>query len=387
MKKKIAILGSTGSIGENTLKIIKRDKKSFEVNLLTTNKNVGKIYKQVKEFKVKNIIISDLRSYEKAIFKFRKLNINIYNNFDHLNKIIKKKNDLVMSAITGLNGLTPTLKSIKFTKKILIANKESIICGWNLINKELRKNQTKFIPVDSEHFSIWSLLQNYNSTNIEKIYITASGGPFLKLPKKKFPKISIKKALKHPNWKMGKKITIDSATLMNKVFEVIEAKNIFNLNYNKILILTHPKSYVHAIIKFKNGLTKLLLHESDMKIPIFNSIYFSDFKRMNTKPLNFKIINNLELKDVDLKKFPLVKLLKKLPSQSSLFETVLITINDYLVFKFLNKKINFQKLIDLILRISNFKEFQKFKKIKPKSIDDIYELRNYVSLKLDSLGI
>tara|TARA_Y100001970_G_scaffold268882_1_gene360652 strand:- start:3232 stop:4395 length:1164 start_codon:yes stop_codon:yes gene_type:complete len=387
MKKKIAILGSTGSIGENTLKIIKIDKKNFEINLLSTNRNINKIFKQANEFKVKNIIISDLSSYNKAKTKFRKSSINVYNSFDHLNKIIKTKNDIIMSSITGLNGLSPTLKSIKHTKKILIANKESIICGWNLIYKELKKYKTNFVPVDSEHFSIWSLLKNGNSNNIEKIFITASGGPFLKLPKKQFSNISVKKALKHPNWRMGKKISIDSATLMNKVFEVIEAKKIFNLDYNKILILTHPKSYLHAITKFKNGLTKLLLHDPDMKIPICNSIYSTDIKSIKTHSLNLQILNNLELKKVDTKKFPLVKLLNKLPNYTSLYETVLITTNDYLVFKFLEKKINFQRLIKLIERISNFKEFQKFKKIKPKSIDDIYDLRDYVSLKLDSLGI
>ena len=387
MKKKISIFGSTGSIGENTLKIIKKDKKNFEVNLLTTNKNINKIFKQAKEFKVRSIIISDISSYKKAKIRFKKSRINIYNNFDHLNKILRVKNDIIMSSITGLNGLSPTLKSIKYTKKILIANKESIICGWNLINKELKKYKTSFIPVDSEHFSIWSLLQNYNSNDIDKIFITASGGPFLKLPKKQFSNISIKKALDHPNWKMGKKITIDSSTLMNKVFEVIEAKNIFNLDYNKISILTHPKSYLHAITKFKNGLTKILLHDPDMKIPIYNSIYSSDIKSIKTHSLNLKILNNLELKEVDKKKFPLIKLLNKLPKYTSLFETVLITINDYLVFKFLEKKINFKKLIKLIDRISNLREFQKFKKIKPKNIDDIYELRDYVSLKLDSLGI
>ena len=387
MMKKIAILGSTGSIGETTLKIIKKDKKNFVVNLLTTNKNVNKIYKQAKEFKVKNIIISDSNAYRKAQNRFKKSKINFYNNYDNLNKILKTKNDLVMCSITGLNGLLPTLKSIKHTKKILIANKESIICGWNLINKELKKYKTNFVPIDSEHFSIWSLLQNYNSKDIDKIFITASGGPFLKLPKKQFSNISIKKALNHPNWRMGKKITIDSATLMNKVFEVIEAKNIFNLDYSKILILTHPKSYLHAITKFKNGLTKLLLHDPDMKIPIYNSIYSSNTKSIKTHSLNLKILNNLELKKVDTKKFPLIKLLNKLPNHTSLFETVLITTNDYLVFKFLKKKINFLKLIKLIVRISNFKEFQKFKKIKPKSIDDIYDLRDYVSLKLDSLGI
>jgi len=387
MKKKIAILGSTGSIGENTLKIIKKDKKNFEINLLTTNKNVNKVFNQAKEFKVKNIIISDINSYKKAKIKFNKSKINNHNNFNNLKKIIKEKNDLIMSSITGLSGLSPTLKSIKYTKKILIANKESIICGWSLINKELKKYKTDFIPIDSEHFSIFSLLDNENNNEIERIYITASGGPFIDFPKNQFNKIKPKDALKHPNWTMGKKITIDSATLMNKVFEVIEAKNIFKIDYNKISILTHPKSYLHAIIKFKNGLSKFLVHEPDMKIPIYNSLYVSKNKNYKTKVLNLDVLNNLNLKKVDLVKFPLVQLLDKLPKHSSLFETALITINDYLVYKFLNNKINFKKLIEHIYKISNLKEFQKYKKIKPKNVDDIYNLRGYVSSKMDSLGI
>ena len=388
MKKKIAILGSTGSIGENTLKILKRDKKNFEINLLTTNRNVNKIFNQAREFKVKNLIISDLKSYQKAKSKFKKSKIKIYNNFNSLDKIFKNKIDIIMNSISGLSGLEPTLSSIKLTKKIIIANKEAIICGWNLIDKELKRYGTKFIPVDSEHFSIFSLLNNKNKNEfIEKIFITASGGPFINLPIKKFKKIKPKDALNHPNWKMGKKITIDSATLMNKVFEVIEAKKIFNLSYDKISILTHPKSYVHAIIKFENGLTKILIHEPDMKIPIYNSINFSKNKSMKTQTLNLKVLNNLQLKDVDTKKFPLIKLLNKMPNYTSLFETALITINDYLVFKFLDNKINFHTLINLINRISNTKEIQKLKKIKPKNIDHIYRLRNYVSLKLDILGI
>ena len=387
MKKKIAILGSTGSIGENTLEIIKQDKKKFEVNLLSTNKNIKKVFKQAKEFKVKNVIISDLNSFQKAKSKYKTSKINIYNNFNSFNKIFKKKNDLIMSSIAGLIGLKPTLKSIKFTKKILIANKEAIICGWSLINKELKKSKTNFIPVDSEHFSIWSLLSNNSSKDIQKIYITASGGPFLKLPKKSFSNISVKKALKHPNWKMGKKITIDSATLMNKLFEVIEAKNIFNLKYNHISILTHPKSYVHAIVKFNNGLIKVLIHEPDMKIPIRNAIYSLKTERIDSKLLNLNILNNLELKTIDIKRFPLVRILKNLPKKSSLYETILITINDYFVSKFLEKRISYKNLIKYIYEYSKKKEFQKFKNISVKNVEEIYKLRDYVSLKLDTLGI
>ena len=387
MKKKISILGSTGSIGDNTLKIIKKDKKNFNIVLLSTNKNINKVIKQAKEFKVKNIIITDLNAFNKAKLKFKKTNINFFNNFDNLKKILKNKNDFIMSSITGLSGLKPTLNSIKYTKNILIANKEAIICGWNLISKELKKNKTNFIPIDSEHFSIFSLLKNHKLQEVEKIFITASGGPFLNLPKTKFNNINIKDALKHPNWKMGKKISIDSATLMNKVFEVIEAKNIFNLDYKQIGILTHPKSYVHAIIKFKDGLTKILTHDPDMKIPIFNSLYFYENINYQSKPLDFNILNNLKLKRVDLSKFSTVKILNNLPKYPSLFETVLITINDYLVYKFLDKRISFQKLIFLINKITKLKEFQKYKKIKPKKPEDIYRLNAYVSSKMDSFSI
>ena len=388
MKKKIIILGSTGSIGKNTLKIIQANNKDFQIQLLSTYKNINKIFKQAKQFNVKNVIINNHKKYLEAKQKFKKQSINIYNNFDDIDKIInRKKVYYSMIAISGLDGLKPTLTLTKYSKNLAIVNKESLICGWYLIKKNLEKYKTNFIPIDSEHFSIFSLLNNNNINHIEKVYITASGGPFINFPKKKFDKIKPKDALKHPNWKMGKKITIDSATLMNKVFEVIEAKNIFNLEYKKISILTHPKSYIHAIIKFNNGLTRILAHYPDMKIPIYNSIYPQNEKGINSQSLNLKILNNLNLKNVDTKKFPLVRLLKKLPQQSSLFETVLITINDYLVFKFLDSKISFPKLINLINKISNFTEFQKFKKIKPKSADDIYLLRDYVSLKLDSLGI
>ncbi len=387
MKKKIAILGSTSSIGKSLLDIIKKDKKNFKIELLTANTNYKDLINQAKKFNVKNIIITDLSSYKKTKTICKNKKINIFQNFESLKKILPKKIDYAMSAISGISGLLPTHKIINRTKLIAIANKETIVCGWPLIKKELKKNKTKFIPVDSEHFSIFSLLNGTNKNEIEKIYITASGGPFINLPKNQFKKIKLSDALKHPNWSMGKKITIDSATLMNKVFEVIEAKNIFDISYDKISILTHPKSYVHTIIKFKNGLSKFLIHEPDMTIPIYNSVYFQKDRNINSSPLDFKTLNNLNLQEVEKNKFPLVGLLNKLPQNSSLFETILITVNDYLVYKFLDKKINFQKLIKLINKILNLREFQKYKKIKPKNIKQIYNLRDYVHLKLNTLGI
>ena len=217
MKIKIAILGSTGEIGKTLIKILKKDKKSFEVCLLSINKNINELVKQVRYFNVKNLVISDRFKFIEAKKIFKNKKINIYNSYDNLNLTLKnKKIDYTINAISGLDGLNPTLKIIKHTKKIAIANKESIICGWPLIKKEINKHNVEFIPIDSEHFSIWSLMNKLNTNNIERIYITASGGPFNKFPINRFKFITPKLALNHPNWKMGKKITIDSATMMNK---------------------------------------------------------------------------------------------------------------------------------------------------------------------------
>jgi len=387
--KKIVIFGSTGSIGSSLLDIIKKDKKNFTIQLLTANKDYKKLIKQAKIFNVKNIIITDNNSFLIATKILKDTKIKVFKNFDSLNKIfhINKKIDYSMCAISGFQGLKPTLDIIKYTKTIAIANKESIICGWNLIKKDLKRYKTNFIPVDSEHFSIWSLLDNNKKNNFEKIYITASGGPFRNLPLKKFKNISVKEALKHPNWSMGKKITIDSATLMNKVFEVIEAKKIFDLNYNQLEILIHPKSYLHAIVKFNNGLSKLLVHDTNMKIPIFNSIYFDTDKELKSKNIDIEVLNNLDLKKVDNIKFPIVNILNKMNEKDSLFETVIVSSNDKLVNLFLNNKIKFVDISNILMKICGNAEFNRFRSIKPKNIAEITDLAHYVSLKIDSLSV
>jgi 1-deoxy-D-xylulose-5-phosphate reductoisomerase len=292
-----------------------------------------------------------------------------------------------MCAISGFEGLRPTIDVIKFTKVIAIANKESIICGWNLIKKKLHKYKTKFIPIDSEHFSIWSLIGESRNINFEKIYLTASGGPFRTYPLNQFKNITPKEALKHPNWLMGKKISIDSATMMNKVFEIIEAKKIFDLDYKQLQILIHPQSYLHAIVKFNNGLTKFLVHDTNMTIPIFNSINFDNRKILLSKPLNLKILNNLSLENVNKIRFPLVKVIDKLTNFDSLFDTVVVCANDLLVSKFLNGDIKFIDISKILLKILSLKEFKKYKKIQPKKINDIQIISKLVSLKIASLGV
>jgi 1-deoxy-D-xylulose-5-phosphate reductoisomerase len=387
--KKIVIFGSTGSIGSSLLKIIKDDKKNFKIELLTANKNYKKLIKQAKFFNVKKIVLTDYNSFLIATSLLKNTKIKVFKNFDSLNKIfnINNKIDYSMCAISGFQGLKPTLDIIKFTKTIAIANKESIICGWNLIKNDLKKYKTYFIPVDSEHFSIWSLLDNNRINNLEKIYITASGGPFRKLPLKKFKNISVKDALKHPNWSMGKKISIDSATMMNKVFEIIEAKKIFDLNYKQLEILTHPKSYLHAIVKFNNGLSKLLVHDTNMTIPIFNSIYFNSDKKLKSKNIDINLLNNLNLKKIDNIRFPVVKILNNLSNEDSLFETIIVSANDKLVELFLNNKIKFTEISNTLLKICSISEFNRFRSIKPKNIEEINNLSDYVSLKIDTLSV
>ena len=387
MKKKNWIIGSNGSIGKTLIDILKKNKKNFEIVLLSVNKNIQELEKQVDLFNVKNLIVIDKKNYLKLKSKKKFKEKNIFNNFLSIDKIFKNKVDYVMCSISGIEGLSPTIKIIKHTKKIAIANKEAIICGWNIIKSEIDKNKTEFIPIDSEHFSINYALKKINKKNIESVYLTASGGPLKDLPLSEFKNVKIKDALKHPNWKMGKKISIDSATMMNKVFEVIEAHNIFDISYKKLKILIHPKSYVHAIIKFRDGMIKIIAHDTNMTIPIHNSIYSDNDNFLKTESLNIKKLNNLDLSKVDYKKFPIVKILLKQNNNKSLFETIIVAANDELVNNFLNKKIKFTEISKKLIKFINLKEFKKYKLIKPKNIKDIEQLNKYVRIKINKLNI
>ena len=384
MKKKIAILGSTGSIGKTLIKIINKDKKNFDIILLTAEKNYKEIYEQAKIFNVKNIIITNKKSFNEL--KKKKLGkIKIFNNFNSFNNIFKNKIDYAMSAISGIHGLEPTIRIIKHTKKIAIANKEAIICGWHLIKNNLKKYKTKFVPVDSEHFSIFYALQGNRISNIEKIYLTASGGPLNNIPKEKFKNVKISEAIKHPNWKMGKKISVDSATMMNKVFEIIEAKKIFDLNYDKLDILVHPKSYVHAITKFKDGMINIVAHDTNMKIPIFNSLYDNKQKSIHTDQINLNKLNFLDFKKIDTRKFPSIKIIKRLQNKDSLLETIIVLANDELVHLFLLKKVNFTDINKNLLKLINMKEIKDLSLNKPGSVQSIISINKIVRKKIHQI--
>ena len=371
MIKDIFLLGSTGSIGTTTLNILKKDKTNFKVKLLTTNSNINLLYKQAIQFNVKNVVIFNNDQYLKAYKKFKKKKINVFSSIDEVFKKKKNKSYITINAISGIDGLEPSLNIIKYSNNLVVANKESIICGWDFLKKELFKNKTGFIPLDSEHFSIWSLLKNEKKPNINKIYLTASGGPFLNHEMNKIKNINPKYALKHPNWKMGKKISIDSATMMNKIFEVIEAKKIFNLNSKQIDILIHPKSYLHAIINFNNGLTKLLAHDTSMSVPIANAIY-ANFKTYNhpSNEFEYEKLNGINFIKPDIKKFPLLEILK-FKFNNTYLEIILVSLNDALVKKYLEHKISYHSLHTIMIKLIKKPYFTKFYSTKPKNIKDI----------------
>ena len=379
MKKKIAILGSTGSIGRSTLEVIKKDKKNFDVILLTANNNYRKLIQQAKQFQVKNVLIKNKNFYSKVKNSLKKT--KVYTGDVSITNIISGKLDYTMSAIVGVIGLQPTLDAIKISKTVAIANKETIICGWEILSKHIKKYKTEILPVDSEHFSIMELTKDITDDEIEEIIITASGGPFLNMTKSQMSKVKPEQAINHPNWKMGKKISIDSANLMNKVFEVVEACKIFKFNKKKYRIMIHPQSYVHSIIRFRNGLIKMILYNTDMKIPISNILYGRKNHVFNVKKIDAKILSKLTFQNVNVKLFPSIKLINKCLNLGFLTPTIVNASNEILVSLFLAKKISFLNIVKTINKIFRDKDFKKYARRKPASIKDIQITDNWARLK------
>jgi 1-deoxy-D-xylulose-5-phosphate reductoisomerase len=385
MKRKIAILGSTGSIGKSTLDIIRKDKKNFDVILLTANNNYKKLIQQAKQFKAKNVLIKNHKFYLKVKNSLKKT--KVYSGDISIKKIFSKKLDYTMSAVVGLAGLQPTLDVIKISKTVAIANKEAIICGWDIISKLIKRYKTQILPVDSEHFSIMELTKNANDSDVEEIIITASGGPFLKKPLNKLNQVKPKQAINHPNWKMGKKISIDSANMMNKVFEVIEACKLFKFDKKKYKIMIHPQSYVHSIIRFKNGLIKMILYNTDMKIPISNTIYQNENSFSYKSKIDTKILNKLNFEKVNINKFPSIKLIKKCLNFDYSTPIIINASNEVLVDLFLREKINFLDIVAIINKIFKDKDFSKYARRKPKTVKEIKIIDGWARLKTTNMCV
>ena len=372
MKKKISILGSTGSIGETTLKIVIKDYKNIEINTLIANSNIKKIIHQIRKFKPRNFVITDVNVFNKLKLNYKFKKTKLFNNYEK----IRVRNDLTVIAIPGLASLKPTIHFIKKSKKILLANKEAIICGWDIISSAAKKYKSTIIPIDSEHFSIAQILKNHDHQEVEKIFLTASGGPFLNFTKKQMKKIKIHQALNHPKWSMGKKISIDSATMMNKILELIEASKIFSFNLKKFKIIIHPQSLVHAIVKFKSGISKFLYHKPDMIIPISYAINEKNNQISKYLKKNQNFIENLNFFEIPKKNFPIINLLPKLDKYPST-PIIINAANEILVDQFLHNKISFNSISKYIFKVLKDKNYKKYAIQKAKNLNEIFKIDSW----------
>ena len=374
--KKISVLGATGSVGINTLKIIACNKNKYDVIALTSYKNYKKLAKLALIFNCKYAVIGEKKYFSDLKEELFGSNIKCLAGYEAICQVSSLNVDILISAIMGIAGLKPTFASIGNTKILAIANKESVISAGSLLFKKAKLKKTKIIPLDSEHNAIYQILQNENKNSIKNIILTASGGPFLRMDKRNFKNITVADALKHPNWKMGKKITIDSATLVNKIIEVIEASILFNLSLKKIDIFIHPASLIHGIVNFVDGSSHLVASSPDMKVPISFALSWPNRSINKVKFINFIENNDLKFVRPDYKKFPALSL-KKIVSNSPFAKSTIIVLNaanEIAVDNFLKKNIKFDDIVKTIK-----KTIYKYKHIEVKTLKDVlsvdYEAR------------
>ena len=371
--KKIAILGSTGSIGTQALELL-NESNHYKIDYLYTNSNYKLLYEQIISSEPKFACINCEESYKK-LKEINDTNTKIICGLNNSLDFIKsRKVDLSLNAIVGISGLKPTLNIIESgTKLLALANKESLVMAGEIVTEMAAKNNVKILPVDSEHSAIWQCLVGENDLDISRIILTASGGPFRTLDKNSFKSITVKDALNHPNWDMGNKITIDSATMMNKGFEVIETKWLFGISEDSIDILVHPQSIIHSMVEFKDTSIKAQLGFPDMKIPINYALHYPKHTKLNLKPLKLDLIGQLTFEKPDLNKFQCIQLAYNAMESGGTTPSILNIANDLSVDLFLNKKIQFTQIPELIeLCITKHHYISK-----PK-IDDIFDQINWV---------
>lgn len=350
--KKISILGSTGSIGTQALEVI-RKLEDIEVEGLTANTNIDLLEEQIKEFKPKKVAVKDEKSAYILKHRISGLNVEVLSGIEGLIEIATLSEiDIVLTSVVGNIGLLPTIKAIQSGKDIALANKETLVTAGNIVMSEAKKFGVNIYPVDSEHSAIFQSLQGNYNNNINKIYLTASGGPFRNKTIEELKYVTVSDALNHPNWSMGQKITIDSATMMNKGLEVIEAKWLFNLELEQIDILVHPQSIVHSMVEYEDGSIIAQLGEANMKIPIQYALTYPDRIKNDFAKINFFERNKLEFEKPDYKKFHCIELAYKSMKIGGDMPAVLNSANEVAVDLFLKEKIKFldiPKLIELAM--------------------------------------
>ncbi len=377
MKKRIAILGSTGSIGTQSLEVIEHNPENFEVEVLTANNNVDLLIQQAKKFQPNTVVIANQDKYKFVSEALAGEPIKVFTGTEALNQVVQMETiDLVLTAMVGYSGLIPTYHAVKAGKNIALANKETLVVAGEIITKLAKEKQVDILPVDSEHSAIFQCLMGEIANPPEKIIITCSGGPFRNKSGKELENVTVDHALNHPNWDMGAKITIDSATLMNKGFEVIEAHWLFGMPASKIEVVVHPQSIIHSMVQFEDGSIKAQLGLPDMRLPIqfalgfpfrlkneFPRFNFLDYPRLDFEPPNTKIFRNLALS------YNALNLGGNVPC-------VLNAANEVVVQAFLDRKIGFLQISEIIEKTMNLVDF-----IKNPGIDDLIQT-NTVARKI-----
>lgn len=360
MKKRIAVLGSTGSIGTQSLEVIKNHPDRFELEVITAQNNSKLLIKQAIEHQPNVVVISNELLYEEVRDALEKYDIKVYAGTDSLAQVVEMESiDQVIMALVGYAGLKPTIHAIKAGKNIGLANKETLVVGGELIQELLKKNKSRIIPIDSEHSAIFQCLVGEFDNPIEKIYLTASGGPFRGWNHEALQKVTKSQALKHPNWEMGCKITIDSASMMNKGLEVIEAKWLFDLEVNQIDVIVHPQSIVHSMVQFTDGSIKAQMGLPDMKLPIQYALTYPERIRSGFPRFNFLNHPELTFEAPDLKKFRNLALAFEAMKLGGNAPCVLNAANEVLVSSFLKDRIGFLEMPEIIEKCMNQISFIK----------------------------
>jgi len=376
--KNIGILGSTGSIGTQCLDVISDLPDKFTVKFLAANNNVNSLINQCKIYKPDYVCIYDESEY----LNFKK-NCNVKNIFvghSGLMELCQLSDiNITLNAIVGYKGLEPTIKIIESGTDIALSNKESIVQAGHIVTKLAKLKNVNIFPVDSEHSALWQCLVGEKNNKIKKIILTASGGPFRNLPKSKFKNITVPQALAHPNWNMGNKISIDSATMMNKGFEMIEAYWLFNVQPEQIKIVVHPQSIIHSMVEFIDGSIKAQLSKPNMKIPIQYALSYPERYQLSEFDFNIKEFSNLEIYDVDMEKFSCIKLAYDAINKGGSAPVVLNVANDLAVQLFLNEKIKFNQIMKIIKDV-----IDKHNSIDSPTISDILSLTKWTENYINS---
>lgn len=365
-KKHIAILGSTGSIGLQTLDVIRQNPDLFEVEILTAQNNCDMLIRQAIEFNVNTVVIGNQACYQKVASALQSYPVKVFAGEDSITQVMEMEaTDLVVSALVGYAGLRPTLKAIEYGKSIALANKETLVIAGDLVTRKALENNVMLIPVDSEHSAIFQCLRGERSDSVEKIWLTASGGPFRGKTREHLHLVSREAALNHPNWKMGNKITIDSASMMNKGLEVIEAHWLFNLKPDQIDVIIHPQSIIHSIVQFIDGSMKAQMGLPDMRMPILYALGFPNRLWSELARFNFTDYPQLTFEKPDKELFRNLALAYKSLESGGNMPCILNAANEAAVHAFLNNEVGFLEMTDVIEHSMHSVSF-----IKKPSYDD-----------------